>query len=137
MIKLLNRLGHGVLYSNREEIEIALYLKKIESEDEVAVILPSNIYPGVPTTLAFDNIDRLEETLSGSGTSHRVNGIVIQPMVHTLEEPTPAVTMSKKGRGALHQHNLFCQVLMPASALVHQLLGQCHLVAMMLSKQRR
>ncbi|KAG1650019.1 hypothetical protein GQR58_028409 [Nymphon striatum] len=29
--------------------------------------------------LAFDNIDRQEETLSGAGTSHRVNGIVVQP----------------------------------------------------------
>ena len=27
----------------------------------------------------WDNIDRLEETLSGAGTSHRVNGIAIQP----------------------------------------------------------
>ena len=32
----------------------------------------------VKTTLAWDNIDRLEETLSGAGTSHRVNGIAIQ-----------------------------------------------------------
>ncbi|CAH3137149.1 unnamed protein product, partial [Porites lobata] len=30
------------------------------------------------TTLAWDNIDRLEETLSGEGTSHRVNGIAVQ-----------------------------------------------------------
>lgn len=33
----------------------------------------------VPTILAFDNIDRLEETASGAATSHRVNGIIIQP----------------------------------------------------------
>ena len=31
-----------------------------------------------PTSLVFDNIDRLEETLSGAGTTHRVNGISIQ-----------------------------------------------------------
>ena len=31
------------------------------------------------TTLAWDNIDRIEETLSGKGTLHRVNGIVEQP----------------------------------------------------------
>ena len=103
MIKLLNRLGHGVSYSELEEIERALCLKKIESEEEMAVILPSNIYPGVPTTLSFDNIDRLEETLSGSGTSHLVNGIVIQPMVHTLEAPTPAGTMPKQRKRSIAQ----------------------------------
>ena len=30
------------------------------------------------TTLAWDNIDRLEETVSGEETSHRINGIAIQ-----------------------------------------------------------
>ena len=40
------------------------------------VPLPENIQVYVNTTLAWDNIDRLEETLSA--TSHRVNGIAIQ-----------------------------------------------------------
>ena len=40
--------------------------------------LPDNIKPHISTTFAWDNIDRLEETLSGEGTSHRVNGIAIQ-----------------------------------------------------------
>ena len=73
-------------------------LKKIESEEEMAVILPSNVYPGVPTTLAFDNIDRLEETLGRGGTSHRVNGIVIQQMVRTVEAPTPVMVTKQKKR---------------------------------------
>jgi hypothetical protein len=33
------------------------------------------------TTLAWDNINRLEETISGEGTSHRVNGIAVQAKV--------------------------------------------------------
>ena len=103
VIKLLNRLGHDVSYSKLEEIETAFCLKKIESEEEMAVILPSNIYPGVPTTLAFDNIDRLEETLSGSETSRCVNGIVIQPIVHTVETPTPAGTMPKQRKMSIPQ----------------------------------
>ena len=36
-----------------------------------------NIKPHISTSLAWNNIDRLEETLSGGGTSHRVNGIAI------------------------------------------------------------
>ena len=40
--------------------------------------LPDNIQPHVSITLARDNIDRLQATLSGEGTSHRVNGIAVQ-----------------------------------------------------------
>jgi len=35
--------------------------------------LPKNIQ----ATLAWDNIDRIEETLHGAGTSHRVNVIAV------------------------------------------------------------
>lgn len=77
----LNRLGHGISYSKFEEIDTALCLQKIESEEDGKLVLPSEIFVGVPSCLAFDNIDRLEETLTGSGTTHRVNGILIQPQV--------------------------------------------------------
>ena len=40
--------------------------------------LPENIQAYFNTTLAWDIINRLEETLSGAGTSHRVNGIAVQ-----------------------------------------------------------
>jgi len=42
------------------------------------VPLPENIQPYVNTSLAWDNIDRLEETLSGTGTSHQVNSAAVQ-----------------------------------------------------------
>ena len=45
---------------------------------ENAVPFPNNIKPHISTSLAWDNIDRLEETLSGGGTSQRVKGIAIQ-----------------------------------------------------------
>ena len=48
-------------------------------QPEHGVPLPANILPGVYTCLGWDNIDHLEETLSGGGTSHRVNGIAVQP----------------------------------------------------------
>ena len=57
------------------------------NEDETDVPLPSKIISCIPTNLAFDNIDRLEETLSGTGTSHRVNGIIVQPQVTIVEKP--------------------------------------------------
>ena len=75
---MVNR-GHGISYTQLEEIDTALCIQKMnaaESEDKVP--LPDNIHPHVSTTLAWDNIDRLEETLSGGGTSHRVNGVAVQ-----------------------------------------------------------
>lgn len=54
------------------------------------------IYPGVFTTLAWDNIDRLEETLSGDGTFHRINGIAVQPQVAGPMNVLPAVKKSNK-----------------------------------------
>ena len=41
-------------------------------------ILPSNINQRIFNIFAFDNNDLLEETLSGQGTTHCTNGIVIQ-----------------------------------------------------------
>jgi hypothetical protein len=75
LLKILNRLGHGVSYSKVAEIEAALATQKLS---EAETIVPSAIQRNIPATLVFDNIDRLEETLSGSGTTHRVNGIVVQ-----------------------------------------------------------
>lgn len=82
LIQILNRLGHGISYSKLEEVDTSLCLQKLAMTPEDGVALPSNIVPGTNTVLAFDNIDRLEGTLSGGGTSHRVNGIAVQPITY-------------------------------------------------------
>ena len=45
-----------------------------------------------------NNIDRLEETLSGEGTSHRVNGIAVQEKPTDLvpAQPRPTVARTDK-----------------------------------------
>ena len=78
LIQIINRCGHGMSYSQIEEINTALCLQKLASTPENSIPLPGNIKPYISTTLAWDNVDRLEETLSGEGTSHCVNGIAIQ-----------------------------------------------------------
>ena len=83
-ILLPARLGHSVSYSQLEEI----YKKLSLSVGDVP--LPANIYPGVFTTLAWNNIDRLEETISGEGTSHSVNVIAVQTK---LVDPQPLKVM--------------------------------------------
>ena len=77
LIQILNRLGHGVSYSQVEEIDTALCLPKLAASGNT-IPLPQNIKFGLVTTLAWDNIDRLEDTFNSKGTSHRVNGIAVQ-----------------------------------------------------------
>ncbi|KAL9977614.1 hypothetical protein ACROYT_G015037 [Oculina patagonica] len=65
LVSILNRYVHGISYSQLEEINTALCLQKMATTATSEVPLPSNTQPHVSTTLARDNIDRLEETLSG------------------------------------------------------------------------
>lgn len=81
VIMFLNRMGHVVSYSQMAEVDTALCLRKLGLVSDVGVPLPESMHEGILTTLAYDNIDRLEETLSGGLTSHRVNGIIIQRKV--------------------------------------------------------
>ena len=69
-------------YSQLEESNTAQCLQKLATASNQRVVLPASIKPHVFTNLAWDNIDRLEETLTGKGTSHRVYGIVVQANVY-------------------------------------------------------
>ena len=60
LIQILNRCGHGVAYSQIEELNKALCLKKMAMTPENAIPLSDNIKPYISTPLAWDNIDRLE-----------------------------------------------------------------------------
>ena len=77
----------GVEYSQLEEIDTALCLQKMAATPGNNVPLSENIRPFV------------EQTLSGGGTSHRVNGIAVQA-VHFGPQlppaPVPTMVKSKK-----------------------------------------
>ena len=60
VIRLLNRFGHDVSYSQLEENDTALCLQTIATNLNETTILPGTIQPNVFTNLAWDNIDRLE-----------------------------------------------------------------------------
>ena len=108
LIQMLNSCGHGIAYSQLEEINTALCLKKMTSTREIP--LPDDIQPHVGTILAWDNIDRLEETLSGEGISHRINGIAVQARHFGPQlppEPSTQIVQTKKRRvEALDAENL-------------------------------
>ena len=75
----------------------ALCLQKMASTSEIP--LPANIQPHVSTTLAWDNIGRLAETLSGEGRSLRVNGIAVQARHFRPQlppEPSMHIVKTKK-----------------------------------------
>ena len=63
------------------------------------VPLADNIHPFISTTLAWDDIDRLEETLSSEVISHQVNGIVVQANhfgLHPPSDSAPIIVKSKR-----------------------------------------
>ena len=60
--------------------------------------LPASIEPLVFTNLAWKNIDRIEETLSGKGTSHHVNEIAVQPRVFGPDPPPKDLPRIDKGK---------------------------------------
>ena len=102
LIQILNRCGHGVAYSPIEELNTALCHQKMTMNPENTVLLPVNIKPYIDTSLAWDNIDRLEDGGTDGGTSHRVNGIAIQARQFGPNLPpteaTPVTTKSKQRR---------------------------------------
>ena len=65
MITTINKLGHGASYSVRQEILTDIAYQKTEHVNTDDVILLENCSRGNFTILVEDNIDRLEETLSG------------------------------------------------------------------------
>ena len=70
LLQMLNRCGNGIDYSPIKEINIALCLQKMALTPDNEVPLSENIQAYVNAMLAWDDIYKLEETLSGAGTSH-------------------------------------------------------------------
>ena len=91
LIHILNRLGHGIAYSQLLDIETAIAMQQ---QQQNTPVIPANVLPNIFTTIAWDNIDNCEETLTGAGTSHRVNGIAIQC---TVQGPQPCSAMQPTG----------------------------------------
>ena len=98
LIQILNGFGHSASYGSTLEHDTALAQRQV-SLGELAV--PKGIRDGKFTTLVWDNIDFGEETLSGKGTTHSTNGIIIQRVEKTGTEmqeyaPTPSVKKTKQ-----------------------------------------
>ena len=81
ILKLINKFGHGISYDLVEEIETEYALEVINEQRENRVVIPANVMQeearSTVALMVADNSDNLECTLSGSGTSHGVNSILV------------------------------------------------------------
>ena len=75
LIGMLHGFGHCSSHSQVLEHDTALAELQLVRGD---AYIPTNITAQVQATLVWDNNDFGEETLSGKGTTHNTNGIIIQ-----------------------------------------------------------
>ena len=75
LIGLLNGFGYSVSSSVVLNHDTAIANQEMRRGDNA---LPPDIQPGKHTILVYDNNDFGEETLTGRGTTHNTNGIVVQ-----------------------------------------------------------
>ena len=65
LINITCRLGHGISYFLLEGLSTEVAYQRLEAVEEGYVCLPEDCKTGTFTFEVDDNIDRLEETLSG------------------------------------------------------------------------
>ena len=99
LIKILKKLVHGVSYSKLLEVDTANAIQKIVSSSG---LIPDEIQPLQQISLVYDNIDRLEETLSGGGTTHSVNGISMQKAFIGSKLPPESVDVPKSKQRSIY-----------------------------------
>ena len=99
MVCLLSRFGHGLSLTQVQEIDTAMAEKQLATQDEEDVFVPPTAAPGIWTTFSWDNNDICEETLSGKGTTHCTNGILVQRKTQSaLPEPQPGPAKRSRRR---------------------------------------
>jgi hypothetical protein len=92
LLRILHGLGHTASTDTVYRHDTALALASTNGQE---IIIPRNMNPESFTTIVWDNNDFSEETVSGKGTTHVANGIIIQNEDVRLREKT---TVSKKHR---------------------------------------
>ena len=74
LVNIMNRLDHGISYSKVLEIRTTIANSKLSSS---TTLIPNCIHQHIPTTAVYDHIDRLEDALSKSDTTHQVNEVLV------------------------------------------------------------
>ena len=121
LLRILHGLGHTVSTATVYRHDTALALLSRE-EEGTEITIPRNIIPNVFTTIVWDNNDFNEETVSGKGTTHVANGIIVQNAevsprpaekktisrsIRTIKAPETHITPYRsKERGTLSLSNI-------------------------------
>ena len=87
LLLILHGLGHTASTATVYRHDTALALLSSDKEGK-EITIPHNIVRNVFTTIIWDNNDFNEETVSGKGTTHLANGIIVQ---NAEASPRPAV----------------------------------------------
>ena len=125
IIQLINRFVHGVSYFQIEENSRAICLQKFAAASAESVTLPESIQPYVFTTLVYDNIDFIRETLTGEVTIHQVNEINMHPLVYGPYPEKPVLPLWKnRNKGVFQQQNLDYQCTTQGEGVNLELLEQ-------------
>ena len=92
VITPLNRFGHGLSYSQVEQIETSIAEAELNSQSDT--MLPTNCHAVFIIFFwggGWNNNDIQEETLSGKGTTHCTKGILVQERVDSVIPETQLV----------------------------------------------
>ena len=84
VVSLLNRFGHSISGPELQRVETALAEEQLLKQQSAEILLPNVIRPLSFAKFCWDIIDMMEETLSGAGSTHDTNGIVVQRQVRSL-----------------------------------------------------
>ena len=74
LLKIINRLEHGVSYPTLAEVDTAYAIENFLAHSG---LIPEEIQPYQHASMVYDNIVHLEKTLSGACTTHTVIGMVL------------------------------------------------------------
>lgn len=93
LITILHRLGHCASYDSIRTYETSLAHHLISNQHRI----PEFFAHGSLIVMVWDNIDFLEETKSGHGTTHHTNGILIQ-LDHQVPPSVPVTQSLPRGQ---------------------------------------
>ena len=103
LIKIINGIGHGVSDTKLAEVDTAYVIQKISTNSG---LIPEEIQPYQQASVVYDNINRLEEALSGACKTHRVNEIVIQKAFTGPKLPQNLIEMPKTKQRSIYEEPL-------------------------------
>lgn len=94
VVNLINKYGHCASDETIRRYTTALALNRLQSIDQI----PNGFSSGKSTILVWDNNDFSESTLTGAGTTHHTNGIMVQPSTIQSNNSRSIVPVSRRTR---------------------------------------